>query len=109
MQGNKPGQFVRPKGIATDPNDNLYVVDAAFENIQMFDSASRLLMFFGGHSEQRGYLWLPAGLAVDTDNISYFEKYLYSDFNMKYLLFVSNQFGPAKINVYGFIEPKQAR
>jgi DNA-binding beta-propeller fold protein YncE len=105
--GNRPGQFVRPKGVDVDAHGNLFVVDAAFENIQIFDSTSRLLMFFGGHSEQPGYLWLPAGIFIDTENLDYFQKYVYSDFNLKYLIFVSNQFGPAKINVYGFIESKQ--
>ncbi|MBN1348242.1 6-bladed beta-propeller [candidate division KSB1 bacterium] len=105
--GNRPGQFVRPKGVAVDSDENLYVVDAAFENIQMFDGSSRLLMFFGGHSERPGYLWLPAAIAIDTENLGYFQKHVFSDFNLNYLIFVSNQFGPAKINVYGFIESKK--
>jgi len=103
--GKQPGQFVRPKGIGVDSSRNLYVVDAAFENIQIFDEKSRLLLFFGGHSEQPGYMWLPAGLAIDEDHLEYFQKYVYTDYNLKYLVFVCNQYGPAKLNVYGFIEP----
>ncbi|MBN2008538.1 6-bladed beta-propeller [candidate division KSB1 bacterium] len=104
--GNAPGQFVRPKGIAADDENNLYVIDAAFENIQMFNEKSRLLMFFGGHTESPGHLWLPAGIVINAETISYFQKYKYEEFTFKYLIFVSNQFGPAKINVYGFIESK---
>ena len=42
------GQFVRPKGIACDRESNLFVVDAGFENTQMFNKDGKLLMFFGG-------------------------------------------------------------
>jgi len=33
--GNGPGSFTRPKGIALDREANLFVVDAAFENVQL--------------------------------------------------------------------------
>ena len=39
------GQFTRPKGIALDKNENLYAVDAAFENVQIFNKSGALLMF----------------------------------------------------------------
>lgn len=104
--GKQPGQFVRPKGIAADSTGNIYVVDAAFENVQLFNEKRQLLMYFGGHSENPGYMWLPAGLAIDSENLDYFQKYLFPEYNLKHLIFVTNQYGPAKINVYGFIEPK---
>ena len=46
--GRRFGQFVRPKGIAVDRDLNLYVVDSAFENVQIFNKEGDLLMFFGG-------------------------------------------------------------
>jgi hypothetical protein len=36
--------------------------------------------------------------------MEYFEKYVDEDFKLKYLVYVSNRFGPTKINVYGFGE-----
>ncbi|RMF61700.1 MAG: hypothetical protein D6748_01020 [Calditrichaeota bacterium] len=105
--GKGLGQFVRPKGIAVDHEGNLYVVDAGFENIQIFDKNNRLLMFFGGEYKGPGYMWLPAQVYIDYEHLDLFAKYVDESFNLKYLIFVTNQYGPDKINVYGFVEPKQ--
>ncbi len=104
--GRGLGQFVRPKGIAVDKNNILYVVDSGFENVQMFNSEGQLMMFFGGSYSQPGDMWLPAKVMVDYNNLKYFQKYVHSSFNLKYLIFVTNQYGPDKISVYGFVEPK---
>lgn len=106
--GQSIGQFVRPKGIAVDRDTNLYVVDAGFENIQIFSKEGNLLMFFGGSYKGPGDMWLPAKVILDYDNLKYFEKYVDQAYNLKYLVFVTNQFGPDKLTVYGAIEPKKA-
>lgn len=103
--GDRPGQFARPKGIAVDREGNLYVVDAAFENVQVFDDQGRLLMFFGGPYQQPGDMALPAGIAIDYDNLQYFQRYVHPGFTLKYLILVTNQYGPDKISVYGFVGP----
>ena len=98
------GRFVRPKGIAVDNELNLHVVDAGFENVQIFNKDSKLLMFYGGNYKTKGDMWLPAKVTIDYDNLRFFKKYVHENFKLKYLIFVTNQFGPDKINVYGFIE-----
>ena len=103
--GTGTGQFVRPKGIACDRDDNLFVVDAGFENTQMFNSKGQLLMYFGGPYKGPGDMWLPAKVITDYDNLNYFKKYVDSKYSLNYLVFVSNQYGPDKINVYGAITP----
>ena len=105
--GQAPGQFVRPKGIAVDRNENLYVADAGFENVQIFDNQGQLLMFFGGSYKGAGDMWLPAKVTLDYENLNYFQDYVDREFKLKYLIYVTNQFGPDKINVYGFIEYRQ--
>ncbi len=107
--GKQPGQFIRPKGIAVDSNNILHVVDAGFENVQMFNDKGKLLMFYGGNYHGKGGMWLPAKVTIDYDNINYFKDYVHLSFNIKYLIFVTNQFGPDKINVYAFIEPKDKK
>ena len=102
--GELPGQFVRPKGLEVDPKGNLFVVDAAFENIQIFDGQARLLLFFGGRYNQPGSMWLPAGINLDTQNMHHFKEYVYAGFKLEYLILMTNQYGPDKINVYGFID-----
>lgn len=105
--GNAPGRFTRPKGLALDREANLYVVDAAFENIQIFNPGGELLMHFGGSYEGAGAMWLPAAVDISYENLSYFESYVDESFSLKYLIYVTNQYGPAKLNVYGFVEEKK--
>jgi sugar lactone lactonase YvrE len=104
--GDRIGQFVRPKGIAVDRESNLYVVDAGFENTQIFDKNGKLLMFFGGNYKGPGDMWLPAKVTIDYDNLKYFEQFVDKNFILKYLILVTNQFGPDKLNIYGYVEPK---
>jgi len=103
--GQGIGQFIRPKGIAVDRDTNLYVVDAGFENTQIFSKEGNLLMFFGGNYKGHGDMWLPAKVALDYDNLKYFQKFVDPEYNLKYLVLVTNQFGPDKLNIYGAIEP----
>jgi len=105
--GRGLGQFVRVKGIDVDKNLNIYAVDAAFENVQIFNNKGQLLMFFGGSSKDPGGLWLPADITIDYDNLTHFNKYVDPEFSLEYLVFVTNQYGPSKVNVYGFIKPKK--
>lgn len=107
--GKNMGQFARPKGIAVDREKNLFVVDAAFENVQVFNSKDKFLMYFGGPYKGPGDLYLPAKVVLDYDNTKYFEKYVDKHFKLKYLILVSNNFGPDRINVYGRVEPKNGK
>ncbi len=100
--GRGMGQFVRPKEIGFDRSGNLYVVDAAFENVQIFNKEGQLLMYMGRPVNMN----LPAGIGFSYNNLDNFKDYLYEDFDLKFLIFVTNQFGSNKIGVYGFIEEK---
>ncbi len=103
--GDGLGSFARPKGLAIDKAGHLYVVDSAFENVQIFDSASgRLLLFFGGAGVSHGKMYLPAGLHIDYENVEYFNQYADKDFKIEYLIYVANRYGNSKIGVYGFGE-----
>ncbi len=104
--GNSPGKFSRPKGLALDNDENLYVVDAGFENVQIFNKDGDLLMFFGGSYVYPGDMWLPAKVVIDYQNIEFFKIHVDPSFDLKYLIFVTNQYGPDKVNVYGFISKK---
>jgi len=103
--GQGIGQLARPKGIAVDRDANLFVVDAGFENIQIFNREGKLLMHFGGSYKGPGDMWLPAKVVLDYDNLRFFEKFVDPAYKLKYLVFVTNQFGPDKLNVYGAVEP----
>lgn len=100
--GSVPGSFARPKGIAMDRSGRFYVGDAAFENVQLFDPEGRLLLDFGQAGEDREGLSLPAGVAVDYDNVEAFRQFAAPGFQIEYLILVSSQFGPNKVDVFAF-------
>jgi len=105
--GRNLGQFARPKGIAVDREGILYVIDAAFENAQMFDPDGNLLMFIGGSYKREGNMYLPASITIDYDNTDYFKEYVLPGYDLKYLILVTNQYGPDKITIYGRIEKSE--
>ncbi|RJQ46478.1 MAG: 6-bladed beta-propeller [Nitrospiraceae bacterium] len=103
--GDTVGGFARPKGISIDKEEHLYAVDAAFENVQIFDiNTAQALLFFGGFGQgiAPGSMYLPRGVHVDYENVDYFKKYADKDFSLKYIVYVSNQLGKSRLNVYGF-------
>jgi len=100
--GTGLGHFARPKGVAVDHKGRLYVVDAAFENVQLFDKHNQVLVFFGGSGVRPGNINLPTDVEIDYDHIEIFQKYAKPGFSIEYLIFVTSQFGPFKVNVYGF-------
>lgn len=107
-QGVNPGALIRPKSVAIDDNDISYVVDVGFQNVQLFNNDSRVLMSFGGAmSPQKGGTIMPAGIALDKKNIQFFQKYADPDFVIEYLIAVTSQGTPAahtysNVNIYAF-------
>jgi DNA-binding beta-propeller fold protein YncE len=103
--GLEAGRFALPKGIAVDHEKRMYVVDAATAIVQIFDANGQLLMYFGEpQSSGPAGLYLPAGIAIDYENIAIFRKYVAPGFKLEYLIFITNQAGPQKVSVYGFIK-----
>ena len=62
------GQLVRPKGVATDDEGNVYVVESLYDTLLVFDRDGRLLMSIGGTGKDAGKFFLPAGVWVDGRN-----------------------------------------
>ncbi len=106
---HRPGDFVRPKHLGVDSNGLLYVVDAAFNNVQIFDEVGKVMMFFGSVRAFPGAMDLPAGVFVDEDpaDIALFKQYIHPAFDAERLVIVTNQFGDSKVAVYaqGHLKP----
>lgn len=105
--GQVPGSFGRPKGIAVDSAGRVFVVDAAFENVQIFDDEARTLMFFGGPYSGLGTMYLPAQIRIYHQGIDYFRSYVDPRFELDAVVFVTNQYGPDKLSVYGLIHSRE--
>jgi DNA-binding beta-propeller fold protein YncE len=105
--GVAAGLFARPKGVAVDRQGLAYVVDAATQVVQIFDTEGRLLLFFAqaGASTQ-GEVILPAAVEIDYEHVGYFQKYVAPGRECEYLIFVTSQFGEQKVSVYGFLKHK---
>ncbi len=100
--GDVPGTFSRPKGIGVGPDKIFYVADSAFDNVQVFREDGRILTFFGGPGLEEGQMYLPAGVNVSMDNLDFFQKMAAPGFKLQYIIYVTNQYGPNKLSVYGF-------
>ncbi len=100
--GNQPGNFARPKGVAVDRAGRIYVGDSAFQNVQIFENDGRLLMDFGRQLDGLDGVSLPAAVRLDYDNVAYFSRYADPKFAVEYLILVVSQYGPNKVDVYGY-------
>jgi hypothetical protein len=102
--GDNIDELVRPKGIALDTSGRLWVVDASSEVAKIYDQQGRLLLFFGLPGLEPGMMNLPAKIILDYEHVDLFRQYAVKGANLEFLVLVSNQYGPSKVNVYGFGE-----
>ena len=105
--GDGFGQFGRPKGIDDDNQGRIYVVDTAHQNVQVFSDKARLLTFFGDPGLPTGSMNMPVAIAVTTDNLDYYQTLAAPGFILEQVIIVTNQYGDAKVSVYGLGEMKK--
>lgn len=60
------GNLVRPKGVAVDSENNIYIVESYYDNLLVFNEAGEFLMPIGGVGQGTGNFYLPAGVWVDS-------------------------------------------
>jgi len=59
------GNFVRPKGVASDSEGNIYVIESLFDHLLIYNDSGELLLSIGGTGSLVGQFYLPAGVWVD--------------------------------------------
>jgi sugar lactone lactonase YvrE len=68
--GNPKGDIYRPKGIAIDSEDHIYLVEGEWGLVQVFDREGHLLYHFGNGTGFGRFL-LPSGLFIDKNDRIY--------------------------------------
>jgi hypothetical protein len=63
--------FDRPKGVAVDSSDKIYVADSFNDQVQIFNSAGSFLSKFGSFGSGDGQFNLPIGIAVGSNGVIY--------------------------------------
>lgn len=62
-----PGTLAFPKGIVRSTDETLFIADAAFGNVQLFDPKGALLFFVGETGSEPGQFLLPRNLYMSPD------------------------------------------
>ncbi|MEN8195710.1 MAG: 6-bladed beta-propeller, partial [Pseudomonadota bacterium] len=73
--GDGSGDLAQPKGVGIDSEGHVYVADALFNRVQIFDKTGALLLAFGGDGAAPGEFWLPTGLYIAKDRIYVADSY----------------------------------
>ncbi|GAB4221990.1 MAG: SBBP repeat-containing protein [Acidobacteriota bacterium] len=103
--GDWTGSVSRPKGVAVDDDGFVHILDAGFENAQIFLPDGRVGTFYGGYGNYPGHMYLPFEIALDKSLLPRLRDRVSPRLVPKYVILVTNQAGPHKLNVYVFGEP----
>ncbi|NTW60489.1 MAG: 6-bladed beta-propeller, partial [Nitrospirae bacterium] len=68
QRGGRLGDFVRPKGVAVDSEQNIYALESYHDHLLVFDSQGRFLLPIGGTGKGIGSFYLPNGVWTDERN-----------------------------------------
>jgi DNA-binding beta-propeller fold protein YncE len=73
--GYEPGEFLRPRALAIDENDRIYVADSCNHRIQVFDTQGKLLNMWGSRGAAPGQMAFPYDIALGPDKCLYVCEY----------------------------------
>jgi DNA-binding beta-propeller fold protein YncE len=59
------GNLVRPKGVTTDSDGNVYIVESYYDHLLIYNQGGEFLLPIGGTGNEIGHFYLPAGIWSD--------------------------------------------
>ena len=74
-QGYAPGELLKPRALAIDDRERIYVADSVNHRIQVFNTAGKLLRYWGRKGSGPGELMYPYDLAIGPDGMLYVCEY----------------------------------
>jgi len=92
--GDSEGTMFRPKGIAIDSENHIYLVEGMRGTVQVFDKPGQLLYVFGGRGTALGRFQLPTGVFIQTND----RVYVVDSYNRRVQVF---QYHGLKLNAQG--------
>ena len=70
-RGMYVGNLPRPKGVAVDSDQHIYVVESYYDHLIVFDEVGQVLLPIGGSGNKPGQFNLPAGVWIDKNDVVY--------------------------------------
>ncbi len=104
QRGDRYGDMGQPKHLAIGSDGILFVADAEFARVHLFNQAGQLLMLLGGSGGGPGSTPMPFGVAVAPTLPRELAALVPEGFTAKYFLFVTNSVGPQRISLFAIGE-----
>ncbi len=100
QRGDRIGDLGQPKHLAITRDGTLFVADAEFGQVHLFNERGELLMLLAAPDDQPGQALMPTGLAVAERLPAHLACLVPPDFQAAYFLFVSNRLSANPLSLY---------
>lgn len=104
--GDRYGDLGKPKHVAVGPDGTMFIADAEFAHVHLFDESGRLLMLLGGPDVPIGATPMPLGVAIAPTLPDPIAALVPDDFRADYFVFVTNTLGDRRINLFAVGGPR---
>ncbi len=94
----RPGELVRPKHLAADPNGRIIVTDASRQSLQIRDADGRILM----NVDNPALLPLPSGVCMSREILGFYTNRIPESVRATAVVFVSNQSSPPGVAIFAY-------
>jgi len=104
--GDRYGDLGHPKHLDVGPDGVIFVADAAFRCVHLFNQEGQLLMLLGGPEDKPGGTPMPFGVTVAESLPDNLQGFVPPDFDAHYFLFVTNTIGSKRISLFAVGLPR---